>query len=496
MPKYVSTLLVSILALVAVQFGVLSPASAAADTDLTLSGARGMGNQGIQFQVCNNGPTSIKEIEFGISMTNATISEISVSIFGNGASDLGSFDLNTLTWTGEVAASECIPLLVKLSETGNLGDVVTTSISITSATQVDDTVNTDTNPGDETLALAPYTIGELADIDVDARLATTGTITPSSTVEYELTLQNIGAGQYNDSGFFILAFVLPPDAAFDSFEDGDVGDSLDVDSCASPGTVGDLGFPGLSAYNSRVIVVCDLTADGGVLPADDTVYPFTVSIVAGPSMAGGTADVIGIVEGNDLDTLELFRVLIQGGDPLTMSNNGIFHLSYDPSALSTTVARCAGQGETTNDGTGCFTLTFNKLIYAPSFGEDDIDIDGNGSIDSLTQLDEYTWQVNISGIALNSTVTLLLNLNQIQDYSAQQNSTQVLGINTIRYELTNNSSGSGSGNTQGGTSGTVSGSLPTTGSTSGYEIFVALVLIGSGLGALGLSRVKTKHLLR
>lgn len=379
-----------------------------------------------------------------------------------------------------------------MNETGNIGDVVTTTITIDSAIQVDDTVNTDTNPGDETLVLPSYIIAELADLDADTHLITTGTITPSSVVEYEVTITNIGTGQYNDSGFFMFAFVLPPDATFDSFDDGDITDLLDVDTCMSPGTVGDLGFPGLSAYNSRVIVTCNLTADGGVLPVNDTAYPFRVSIVAGPSMAGGTADVVGILEGNDLDTLELFGVLTQGGDPLAMSNNGIFHLTYDPSALSATVGRCVGQGETTNDGTGCFTINFNKLIYTPSFGDDDINLNGNGSIASLTQVDDYTWRVQISGIALNSTVTLLMNLNQIQDYSAQQNSTQVLGVNTIRYELTSNSSGGVSGNT----AGTVSGTLPVTGSTTGYEIFIALVLITSGLGAVKLSRLNLNSLVR
>src|SRR5690606_9524818 len=106
-----------------------------------------------------------------------------------------------------------------------------------------------------------------------------------------------------------------------------------------------------------------------------------------------------------------------------------------PSDLQMIVNRCPGQGETTSDGTGCFRVSFNKVIWGPSFDEDDLILDGGGSISSFTQIDNNLWEVQVSGILPGATLTLLLGADSVQDYSAVLNSTAVLGVNTIRYEL-------------------------------------------------------------
>lgn len=485
----------SIVALCVVQFATITTASAAANSDLQIqSVSRRFANEGIQFQTCNNGPTTIKEITFNISSTNVVFDEAVTSIFDYQPTDLGSIDSDTMVWTGTMEASQCMTILAKATETGNVGDTVTTSVTIASAVQADDTVNVD-NSGNETGTFPDYTIAPLADIKTEAHIATLGEITPTTVVDYELNVTNIGAGQYVDEGdLFLFGFVLPPDATFDSFSDENTSDALDVIDCDSPGTVGDLHFPGLVAYNDRVIVLCNLSADGGVLPADNTVYPFKVSIVAGNSMANGIADVVGLLEGNDLDTLRLFITLSNNLDPLSVTNNSVFHLDYDPSDLTATVSRCAGQGETTTDGTGCFRLEFNKDIYAPSFGVDDINLGGNGEVDSLTQIDDRTWELRVKNITPGSTLTFLLNLNSIQDLSAQQNATQVLGINTIRYETgssgANSSTGSTSGTAASGNS--ASGTLATTGASTTTTAVAAILLIIVGLAIAIVNKKKLK----
>jgi LPXTG-motif cell wall-anchored protein len=276
----------------------------------------------------------------------------------------------------------------------------------------------------------------------------------------------------NNPNFFILVFILPPDATFSSFEDAELGDAIYLDEnsyCDSPGTVEQVGLgSGLSAYYDRTIFICNLSVSGdGTLPADDTIYPFQVNLVAGESLAAGSADVIALIEGNDVDTITLMKTMNQGDDPLSIGSNNVAYLNYDPTELTATVNRCSGQGETTTDGTGCFTITFNKLIYVPSFTTDDFDLGGVGNVSGFNQLDDFTWRVNVSGILPGQQLTLNLRLNEIQDYSAQQNETQVLGINTIRFEAAGSAA---------------AGTLPATGNnTSTSVLAVAMILLGVGI---------------
>ena len=317
-------------------------------------------------------------------------------------------------------------------------------------------------------------------------------ITPTTVASYQIDVENVGEGIYHhDTGFFIFVFILPPDSTFNNVEDLNTDDALLVDgnNCQSPGKVGDLNLgAGVAGFYDRNIVLCQLSVSGDqTLPADNTKYPFKVNFVAGDSLASGTADVISLVEGNDIDTLNLMKVLATGGNPVTSGSDNVRYLTYDPSALQANVDRCAGQGETTKDGTGCFTLTFNKTIYADSFGIDDIDLGGVGTVDSLTYVSGDTWEVRVSGIQPGQVLALNLKLNQIQDYSAKQNSTAVLGINTIRFAepVADNSGATGpiTGNTTGNTAGSNStsakGTLAQTGnSTSVYILGMSLLMLG------------------
>ncbi len=477
------------MSLLAFQFATISGASAAEDTDIRLTAIRNFENQMIEFELCNDGSTSVKQIVLELEATNITYNEAFISPFDETpATDPGTFDLNTLTWEGILASGECQSIGLFGADSGVLGDSVTTTLRIVSAIQVDDTVNTDTNPGNDEVVLPSFTISPLSDLQVDSRLATTGTITESTEVSYQIDFRNIGEGEFtNPNNYFIFAFILPPDSTFLNVVDENVDDALVVDpgNCFAPGTVGEVGIgAGLAPYADRTIVVCNLSIGGeGVLPVGNTIYPFSVNITAGASLAAGTADVVGIVQGNDVDTLELARTLVSGGDPLDLGSNNVVYLSYDPEALTATASLCPGQGPTTTNGTGCFRITFNKRIYAPSFTTDDFDLGGVGNVSGFEQLDDFTWEVRVSGILPGQTLTLNLRLNEIQDYSAQQNGTQVLGINTIRFAETQNvdeTNNEGQG----------SQTLPQTGtSTSGLLVSFVLLLIGFVLQVTSRKRV-------
>lgn len=475
-----------------IQFGVITMASAAVNTDLSIGGQRNFANQAIDFIVCNNGPSSIKEIQFSINSTNIEYTEILTSPFDTPPTDIGSIDSDTLVWTGVLAGqtidgdgqtvTECVGFFATGNETGNTGDEVTTTISIVSSVQVDNTINDD-NSGNESHTFDPYTISAQPDLLAEARLVTSGTITPTSEVEYEIDARNIGDGVYKHNGFLIYAFALPPDATFVSATDLDPSDALVADSCGSAGILGvDIIIRGLEPVFGRHIAVCQLNITGGVLPANDTVYKFKIKIIAGASMAAGTADIVGILEGNDKDTMNFFASIARGDSILeTLNvnpNNNVVHLAYDPDALQMTATRCPGQGETTSDGTACFRVSFNKDIYEPSFTTESLRLTGSGTVASVDKLGTNSWEVIITGITDETTLQLVdtNNPNSVTDYNAIAGEVFVLGESTIKFVAnTLVTTTSTPASVQSKT--TANGTLAATGIDSSVYTFALLMLI-------------------
>jgi len=480
--------------LAGLQLGTIGFAYAGEPTNLSMWASRDFANQAVQFQVCNQGEEPIKEIVFDIDSTNFEFDSIFVSPFNTPPADSGTFDFGTMTWTGllnpvltDGEPDECIAFIATGNETGNLGDTVTTTLSIVSSVQGDDTVNADPESSDDSTVLDSYVITELPDLAVDSHLVTTGDINSDSEVEYQIDVSNQGAGDFFATDFFIFAFTLPEGASVVSIEDLDPSDALIAGSsnCQPGGVIGvDIQLPGLGAFAGRQVVLCMLQAVGNILPANDDVYSFRVKIVAGAALASGEADVTAIIEGNDPDTGKLFKVIASGADLLESVTedpiNNFAYLSYDPEALQVTINRCPGQGETTSDGTGCFRVSFNKKIVASSFTASDLNLGGVGSVSEFDQLDDYTWEVKVSGIQPGQTLTLLIADVSIQDYSAVQNGTQVLGINTIRFadsDSTDNGSDSGANNQT-----TAQGTLARTGSSSDLmPVALMLLIIGAAL---------------
>lgn len=485
-PKIIAVLTIA-LCVLGLQFGSLTAAHADTDADLSVHSVMGFNNGGVNTQVCNNGPSKVKSIVFQADLTNYVIDEMFVSPFGDPVEDNGSFDLNTMTWTGLVGPTSqenCFALEAIGHTTVGIGETSAVTISIVSSVLEDDSPNVDPSSSNDVSVIAPFTIAAAPDLNLTTRLATTGAIQADSAVTYEATIQNVGEGAYVDDGFFMLAFLMPEGSTLETATDGNVSDDLEILSTQEGPSIASLGLTALSSYTGHVALI-SLHATNPLPPGGS--YPLNINIVAGANFAAGDAEVIGLIEGNDADTLYLLKSVADGSNPLNDGIDNVIHLAYDPEALQGTVDRCPGQGETTTDGTGCFRITFNKLIYAPSFTDDVIDLGGNGEVDSLTRLDDYTWEIHVKNITPNSTLQLLLDLNAIQDLSAVQNTTQVLGINTIRYDVAPSSSGGGStsGSSSGSTS--ASGTLATTGMHK-PDIATPVILILLGAMLLGVSR--------
>ncbi|HQZ14651.1 MAG TPA: LPXTG cell wall anchor domain-containing protein, partial [Acidimicrobiia bacterium] len=64
-----------------------------------------------------------------------------------------------------------------------------------------------------------------------------------------------------------------------------------------------------------------------------------------------------------------------------------------------------------------------------------LDPSNNVQITGFTQLDDYTWEINVSGIPQGKTFEIGLDPASVQDLSAVENGVQVLGETTIRFEV-------------------------------------------------------------
>lgn len=373
---------------------------------------------------------------------------------------------NAGVWTGLMENGQCTQIAQVNTITGDFGETATATVFIESSVLQGSVANVDPNVGNNTYDITPLVLAPLPDYSISTRLLTPGEIVNGTDITYEVVMSNIGAGS-SLSGFQpTLFFIIPPDATYNSVLDLDLGDSVSIDSCVA-GPPGDI-VPGLGAYYSGTAVLCFTTLATDFDPGMSSV--FTFSLTASASFVSGSTEVIAAVGGDDIDTMGIQIALSTGGDPFDTSVNSVVHLTYNTTELQTTVARCPGQGAVTTNGTGCFRVSFNKLIYAPGFTSNDIVLTGGGSVSSFTKLDDYTWEVHISGIPLGATTTLTLAEDSVQDYSAVMNSVQVLGENTIRYEVESADAASETNS--------ASGTLANTGSELDWKIPFAMLLLG------------------
>jgi hypothetical protein len=486
--KMMLSLMMVLLIAVSVQLSSLAVAHAATDTDLSLELSRRYSNQAISLYTCNQGATAIKEITFDISSTNFVFDSSFFIFPDTNATNFGSYDVGTSIWTGLLDGGQCFRLIVRGHETGTLGQEVTTSASIVSSIQSDDTINVDTDNSNDSETKDPYIITILPDLKTQTRLVTPGAITSTDNVDYQIILSNVGEGTYVDNDAMQFLFVLPEDSTFVGVSDDDATDLIGVSNsnCVPFGRLGiDVPVPGVDFFYGRLVMICSLAIVGGEIPVGNDTYSFTVTLTAGDGLASGDAGVFAFVQGNDTGTMGIHNTVMTGVqliDTLESNpNNNMVLLSYDPSALNATSSLCPGQGEVSTDGTGCFRITFNKAIFEPSFDASDVQITGSGVVDSITKIGDNLWEVKIKDIELNKSATISLLLGGIVDFNAVQSGTQVLGINTIRYASVDAAGGTGGANPGSplGTVNSANGTLAETGFNSYvFSISMSMILLG------------------
>ena len=116
------TLLLTPILVLGLQFGTLEVSYAATNTDLRLDANRGFANQAIELDICNEGSTAVKQIALDVESTNFEYNDYFFDNIDSDASNLGSYNMQTMTWTGLLDAGECVNLVLIGNETGNLGE--------------------------------------------------------------------------------------------------------------------------------------------------------------------------------------------------------------------------------------------------------------------------------------------------------------------------------------------------------------------------------------
>lgn len=461
----------------------ISAASAApgsADLSVSTPNAEFLGQVWF-FSICNMGDETVTDIDLDINTNNWTPDTILP--INSGPTDLGSFsDLDS--WSGELRNGECLQLASLGMISDDIGEDVTGSISIASSTLEGSIPNIDPESSNDTGTVTPYEVVELPDLTLSTRLLTSGVISSGTNVSYEVTIENIGQGDQPTTtvdNYITIAFVIPPSASFNvpvgdpitDIVDLDANDDLNIQSCMNYGSTSNLNAATGTA-NPGNVGYCQLELSSPMVSG--TTAKFQFNMVATSDFASGNEKVTGLVLGVDRDAILFQTDMVTNTNVFARETNNKVILTYNTAELQTTINRCPGQGATTTNGTGCFRVSFNKLIYAPDFIEDDLVLTGGGTVTGFTRLDDYTWEVNVSGIPAGATVALTLAENSVQDYSAVMNGVQVLGENTIRYEAAGSDS-----NQTGNQTTTANGTLANTGAGSGWQSGLVLILIGAFL---------------
>jgi|GEM_PF-1858711 len=393
--------------------------------------------------ICNTQELDIESFTLDNQISNIASYSLSINSSLSDAQDNGSFNNSTGTWTGLISSGECLYFNLNGTVTGSIGESIEWDSSISSIVPAGGEEITDI----ETSASSDYTeieINYTPDLAVSARLLTTGTITVGSQVSYELTLSNVGLGSLSsdDLGAY---FIMPSNAIFSSVTDGNVNDALTIVGCdVIAEDIHDMG-PQFSAYHGQLIG-CELDSSLAQIPPGAS-YPLIFNATSGGDFSSGSTEVLGVVFGEDPDTLLFQGAFASAQDGFALCSDGefpdvgedceplnnIFRLVYDNTELVVTINRCPGFSEVTEINDACFLVNFSKPIIASTFTTDDLVLEGGGSIYSFVQDSDTQWTVRITGMTRGGSLRLLLGANSVQDASAIGNGAFVLGENIIRF---------------------------------------------------------------
>lgn len=390
--------------------------------------------QNTWMHICSSGYGSIESMSFNFETQNWTMESIQVDSYAapdnNNATDLGSISTNGV-WHGRLDAGQCIVFHADGPITGNLGDIVSWTATMTSSTLTGGEPNIDSFSGNDSMTISAP-VAETGDLAIQTRLMTSGSITDGSSVSYEVEIQNVGAGVIHDSDIG-LYYILPVGASLIGITDLNTEDALSPVGCASMGPVNEIA-PAFQNYSGEVIQCLLHGPQAGIVPGSS--YPFQLDLEATQGFTSGNTEVYGVVLSGNIqepDSATFVMEFSSGRDGFRLNINNIMHLTYDANELQVTINRCEGYSEEVVNDDACFTVEFSKPVWAASFDITDLVLEGGGHVTSFEMVNNTKWTVHISGMTPGGTLRLMLGVASVSDYSAVANGTSVLGENIIRF---------------------------------------------------------------
>ena len=448
------------------------------DSGFRLSDGRFISTSESGFDVVNQGSENITSIQFSADLTNFTLTAVTV--------DTGSIDANTLIWTGSLNPSSSMQIQFEGFIAGDIDQIMSVRFDAVSSTLIGDVENEEDTS--DNFVHQDFTIIEAIDLNLESRLLTTGEKNVGDTISYELTVSNVGNLSFTGAHGLMLFFVVPNGSEYINITDLDTGDGYSTSPCYDMDDDSTDMFPGLAAYHARVIL-CGFSGDSyEFLPGAST--RVQIDFVLSQEYISGQSVVRGLLDAEGEDDSAFIRAIVEGGnptDPFTLDNNNAITLAFSNDPLLATINRCNGYAAEVSTDEACFTVTFNKTIYAPSFTQSDLVLEGNGSIFAFEQINSNQWQVKINGMTFGTTLKLRLDTDAVVDYSVH-NSAQVLGENVIRFgpASAGNDTSNDTANENGRLSGakpanSASGTLAETGSSTSTNIATSVVFVFIGL---------------
>lgn len=116
-------------------------------------------------------------------------------------------------------------------------------------------------------------------------------------------------------------------------------------------------------------------------------------------------------------------------------------VTFDNTLPSVTVEQAAGQTDPTNTSPINFTATFSQPIDTSTFTASDITLGGTANpatavINEITPNDGTTFNIAVSGMTGNGTVTASITANTVQDLAGKNNTASTSTDNTVTYDTT------------------------------------------------------------
>jgi len=287
-----------------------------------------------------------------------------------------------------------------------------TTATITNVSQVSDGIYDITISGGDLAGLNGAVIGVNLNTTQDITdLAINALANGEPTVDETYTMENVPPG--------LTSFTLQTPAASPTN-----ADSL-VFLATFTEDVTNIDTADFAVNGTTTAAVTDVTAVTG------STYTVTVS---GGDLASFNG-VVGVDLGSSQDITDLAGNALPAGEPATDETFTVDHI-----VPTVTVEQAVGQSDPTNFLPIHFTVTFSEAIDAATFTDADLTLGGtapgtlNAAITEIAPMDHTTYDIAVSGVTGNGTVTAAIAADLVYDPAGNGNSASSGGDNTVTYD--------------------------------------------------------------